>query len=126
MAQVLVADDDFASIEVLSVALAAEGHEVLCADDGHKAYDLVLSKNPAIVFLDVMMPGLDGYETCRRLRENPEVSSSLPIILLTSLSADRELMREVGATDHLSKRHMVKELQDVLTKYLGPEIPPNS
>lgn len=126
MARVLVADDDFASLEVMAAALAAEGHEVICADSGQEAYELTLSEKPALVFLDVMMPASNGYETCRRLRQDPEVPAVLPIILLTALDADRKLMEQVGATDYLSKRHMVRELRALLTKYLGPETTANA
>jgi CheY-like chemotaxis protein len=121
MARILVADDDSTAIEVLSVALSAVGHEVIQASDGLAAYEATLEQQPRLVFLDVMMPVFDGYETCQRLRADPDVPADLPIIFLTSLDPDRRRIAEAGATDYLSKRHMVSGLQDLLARHLGPD-----
>ena len=121
MANILIADDDAASLDVMVVALKAEGHEVVCASNGQEAYDMALSERPDLVFLDVMMPVFDGYEVCGRLRKDPETPSDLPIIFLTSLDPDGRRLDEVGATDYLPKHHMVVQLRDMLVKHLGPD-----
>ena len=121
MARILVADDDAASLEVMSTALSAEGHEVLCAANGQEAYETTLAEKPDLVFLDIMMPIYDGYETCRMLRADPEVPQDLPIIFLSSADTDARMLEKVQATDHLPKRHMVATMRDMLAKHLSPD-----
>jgi len=124
MARILIADDDAASLDVMVVALEAEGHEVLCAANGQEALDRALADQPDMVFLDVMMPVFDGFETCKRLRADPEIPSELPIVFLTSLEPDARKLEEVGASDYLPKNHMVPQLRDMLVKHLGPDAAP--
>lgn len=121
MARILVADDDTASLDVMALALSAEGHDVRCAGNGQEAYEMAVEEKPDLVFLDIMMPVYNGYETCELLRNDPEVPRELPIIFLTSLEADTRMLEKVGASDHLPKRHMVLELRELLSKHLGPQ-----
>ena len=121
MARILIADDDSSSYEVLSVALTAEGHEVLYASNGQEALELAVEAQPDLVFLDVMMPIFDGYETCQRMREHPDLPDTLPIVFLTSTEENHRKMEQVGASDYLTKRHMIADLQDMLVKHLGPK-----
>lgn len=120
MALILIADDDSASFDVLAVALTAEGHKVLYAADGQEALELAVEAQPDLIFLDVMMPVFDGYETCERLRNDPNMPEKLPIIFLTATDEDPRRIQEVGGSDYLTKRHMIAELQDMLAKHLGP------
>ncbi|MGI6460468.1 MAG: response regulator [Candidatus Hydrogenedentales bacterium] len=120
MALILIADDDSASFDVLAVALTAEGHKVLYAADGQEALELAVEAQPDLIFLDVMMPVFDGYETCERLRNDPNMPEKLPIIFLTATDEDPRRIQEVGGSDYLTKRHMIAELQDMLVKHLGP------
>lgn len=121
MARILVADDDSASYEVLSVTLVAEGHEVFYAANGQEALEMAVKVQPDLIFLDIMMPVFDGYETCEQMRNNPDIPGNLPIIFLTSTDENQRKMKEVGASDYLTKRHMVADLQDMLIKHLGPK-----
>ncbi len=120
MARILIADDDSSSYEVLAVALSAEGHEVLYAANGQEAIELAVDAKPDLVFLDVMMPVFDGYETCERMRNDPEIPQKLPIIFLTATEENHRKMEQVGASDYLPKRHMIADLQDMLIRHLGP------
>ncbi|MBN2311874.1 MAG: response regulator [Candidatus Hydrogenedentes bacterium] len=124
MAKILLADDDASSLEVMAAALAAEGHEVLCAANGQEAHEMTVAERPDLVFLDIMMPVFDGYEACERMRKDPDVPATLPIIFLSSADMDKRKLEQAGGTDHLSKRHMVVELRDMLAKYLGPDARP--
>ncbi|MFA6241761.1 MAG: response regulator [Candidatus Hydrogenedentales bacterium] len=119
MAKILVADDDMASLDVMALALSAEGHEVLCATNGQEAYEMALDNQPDLVLLDIMMPIYSGYEVCELLRNDTTVPANLPVVFLTSMDADKRMMEKVGATDHLPKRHMVVELRDLIIKHLG-------
>lgn len=124
MARILIADDDSSAFEVMSVALAADGHEVLYAADGQEAYQKTLEAKPDLVFLDVMMPVFDGFETCRMLRDDPDVPAELPIVFLTSVDTVSKKFEEAGGTDYLPKRHMIQDLQDLLVRHLGPKAVP--
>ncbi|HIJ65854.1 MAG TPA: response regulator [Candidatus Hydrogenedentes bacterium] len=121
MARILLADDDAASLEVMVLALESEGHEVVQASNGQEAYEYTLSYRPDLVFLDVMMPIFDGYETCEMIRNDPEVSETLPIIFLTSVEVDKKKLEKVGASDFLPKRHVITQLRDLLVEHLGPK-----
>jgi len=124
MARILLADDDLASLEVMTLALEAEGHEVLQVSNGQEAFEQTLSHRPDLVFLDVMMPVFDGYQTCEMMRNDPDIAPSLPIIFLTAVEVDNKRIEEVGASGYLSKRHAVTELRELLVRHLGPKANP--
>ena len=80
--RVLVVDDTPANLEVLSLALEDAGYQVMFADAGAVALDLAARFEPALILLDVNMPGMDGFEVCRRLRQH-ETTRSIPVLFLT-------------------------------------------
>ncbi len=100
----LVVDDIAANVRLLGRILRNAGHEVSTAQSGQEALEKVLSDPPDIVLLDVMMPGMDGFEVCRRLRANPQ-TSTLQIVMVTALQETEDRVRalEEGADDFLSK-----------------------
>src|SRR6188472_3276247 len=100
--RVLVVDDEPAVRQALERALAAEGHEVTVAEDGHAALDRLVDQPVDAVVLDVAMPGLDGLEVCRRLRS---AGDRTPVLMLTARDAvdDRVAGLEAGADDYLVK-----------------------
>ena len=108
---VLVVDDAEASANILGRMLSAGGHRVLFAHDGLEALDSVRRNSPDVVLMDVMMPGLDGYETCRRLKSDP-ATRLVPVVLVTALTEKEDRVRglEVGADDFLSKPVNAPEL----------------
>ena len=101
-APILVVDDDPAVTSVLRRGLAFEGYRVETAASGAEALRLARDRPPSLVILDVMMPGMDGLEVCRRLRE---ADRSLPILLLTAKDAptDQVAGLEIGADDYVTK-----------------------
>ena len=107
-ARILIADDDDRIVASLRRALAYEGYEVTTAGGGVEALASARARLPDLVILDVMMPGLDGIEVCRRLREGGEV----PILMLTARdgTADRVLGLDSGADDYLIKPFAYDEL----------------
>ncbi len=119
MAKILIADDDSAALEVLSVALQSFGHEVSMASDGRDAYEQAVSGTPDLVFLDVLMPGMTGLEVCSALRNDPALSPALPIVLLTSLDIDPRQVERSGASGVLPKHHVIAAMRDTLSRYLG-------
>ena len=124
MARILVADDDAMTLDILSAALAGAGHDALCAYNGHEAYEMALSEQPDMVFLAVSLPVFDGCETCKMLREDPEISPALPIVFLTTPDDDRRAMQNAGATDEMPKDAELHTVQDMLVRHLPPEALP--
>src|ERR1051325_1529010 len=108
---ILIADDDPSNRLLLEEILKAEGYEVFSAADGKEAIEQVMKAPPGLVLLDVMMPHIDGYEVCRRLKSNAE-TQLIPVVLVTSLSAarDRGQGLEAGADDFLNKPYDHSEL----------------
>nr|WP_269204073.1 response regulator transcription factor [Nocardioides sambongensis] len=108
MARVLVVDDDLTVREVLTSYLRARGHAVVETDNGLEAIKAVREDRADLVVLDVMLPGLDGREVCRRLRS----MSDIPIIMLTALGheTDRVHGLELGADDYVGKPFSPREL----------------
>ncbi|HEX6267390.1 MAG TPA: response regulator, partial [Burkholderiales bacterium] len=102
--RILVVDDQRANVEVLAGVLTARGYEVLTATDGEAALEQVRQGNPDLVVSDILMPQMDGYELCRRLRSEP-ATTLLPVILVTSLDPLQERVNgiDAGADDFLSK-----------------------
>jgi diguanylate cyclase (GGDEF)-like protein len=101
---VLVADDDEAIRGLVTLNLTAHGHEVITARDGEETLRLVRERRPALVLLDVMMPGMDGYEVCERIRSDPR-TRDVAVIMLTarSLSTDKVVGLTAGADDYVLK-----------------------
>jgi diguanylate cyclase (GGDEF)-like protein len=101
---VLIADDDDDILRFVEVNLRLEGFDVLTAPDGEAALRHAATSEPDLILLDVMMPGMDGYEVCKRLREDPR-TKHMCVIMLTakSLSADRVVGLTSGADDYIIK-----------------------
>jgi len=103
-ARILVVDDIEANVRLLEAKLTAEYYEVLTAYDGPTALAIAAAEKPDIVLLDVMMPGMDGFQVCRRLKDDPE-TRHVPVVLVTALDgrADRIAGLEAGADEFLTK-----------------------
>src|SRR5690242_7489343 len=101
---ILVVDDDRANARLLERHLTADGHRVCFARDGIEALEKVQEVQPDDVLMDVLMPTLDGFETCRQLKNKP-ATRLVPVVLVTALAASRDRLRglDVGADDFLSK-----------------------
>ena len=108
-ATVLVVDDEAAVRRVLVMRLQLSGYRVVCAEDGEQALELFHSESPDLIVLDVMLPKLDGFAVCRRLR----AESCVPIIFLSAVEAISERVAglDLGADDYLPKPFSPKELE---------------
>jgi CheY-like chemotaxis protein/signal transduction histidine kinase/HAMP domain-containing protein len=120
--KVLVVDDDVRNIFALNSLLERHGMNVISATNGHDAIKL-LAEHPdlSLVLMDVMMPEMDGYETMRRIRENPDFRM-LPIISLTAkaMKGDREKCLQAGASDYVAKPVNTEQLLSLVRMWLQP------
>lgn len=107
--KVLAVDDEKIIIKGLKFSLERDGFEVICAYDADEALALAESKNPDIILLDVMLPGLSGYEVCERIREYSDV----PIIMLSAKGEDMDKIMglEYGADDYITKPYNILEVK---------------
>lgn len=106
--KILVVDDEASIVNIISYNLKKEGYNVITAADGEQGYNLAMQEHPDLVLLDIMMPKMDGYEVCRKIREK----SNMPIIMLTARAdeVDKVLGLEMGADDYVTKPFGSREL----------------
>ncbi len=106
--RILVAEDEPRYIWAIQTNLEARNYEVLTAADGQQAVQLAADEQPDLILLDIKMPGMNGYEACRRIRE----FSTVPIIMITAMAADADkvLGLDLGADDYITKPFSVPEL----------------
>lgn len=112
MSRILVIDDDVAIAELIRVNLELLGHQVSTANDGVKGLALAQQNRPDLIVLDVMMPDLDGFTVCQRLRQNSG-TTGIPVLMLTALGMTRDKVKgfDSGADDYLVKPFEIPELQ---------------
>lgn len=108
MAKILVVDDEASIVTMLAYNLKKEGYDVVTAEDGEVALEKFESENTDLLLLDIMMPKMDGYEVCRKIREK----SNVPIIMLTARAdeVDKVVGLEMGADDYVTKPFGNREL----------------
>jgi DNA-binding response OmpR family regulator len=108
LTRILVVDDEPRYVRLMEANLISEGYEVIKAYDGQSAVEMVADKQPDLVLLDVMMPGLDGFGACERVRE----FSSVPIIMVTAKGEEQDRVRglDVGADDYIVKPFSATEV----------------
>jgi len=118
--KILVVDDEVYILHILDFSLGAEGYEVITAADGEEAVERARVEKPDLVVLDIMMPKVDGFEACRRLKGNPE-TNQIPVILLTAKGreVDRQMGMEVGADDYIVKPFSPTKLIEKIGSFLS-------
>ncbi len=106
--KILVVDDEKSIMNIIAFNLKKEGYDVICAEDGEMAIQFFEKENPDLILLDIMMPKIDGYGVCKRIRDKSDV----PIIMLTARAdeVDKVLGLEIGADDYVTKPFGNREL----------------
>ncbi|MDD4835738.1 MAG: response regulator transcription factor [Dethiosulfovibrio sp.] len=109
--RILLVEDESSIVDVVSQALRRHGFEVSTADNGDDALEMLYPVLPDLVLLDLMLPGMDGWEVCRRIRSASE-TKSLPIIMMTARRDERDLVQGlgIGADDYIKKPFSLVEL----------------
>jgi two-component system alkaline phosphatase synthesis response regulator PhoP len=118
--KILVVDDEIYIVHILDFSLGMEGYEVSTALDGEAALEKARSEHPDLIVLDIMMPKLDGYETCKALKADTS-TRDIPVILLSAKgrNADQKLGFEVGADDYITKPFSPRRLVERINAILG-------
>jgi DNA-binding response OmpR family regulator len=120
--RVLVVDDDPVIVRLLEVNLSLDGYEVETASRGEQALERATETNPDLLILDVMMPGLDGWDTCRRLREQPRFADT-PVVFLSARSQDDDRSKglDLGPVAYLTKPFDPIRLMELVRRMLGAQ-----
>jgi putative two-component system response regulator len=117
--RVLLVDDNLTNLQVLYQALEVEGYELLVAQSGEEALAIAMEAKPALVLLDINMPGIDGYETCRRLKAAEETAGATVVFLSARGALDDKLVGfDSGAVDFISKPFQFEEVVARVRKHL--------
>jgi two-component system, OmpR family, alkaline phosphatase synthesis response regulator PhoP len=118
--RILVVDDEVYIVHILDFSLGMEGYEVVTALDGEQALEKVAQQKPDLIVLDIMMPKLDGYETCKALKSREE-TKDIPVILLSAKgrNVDQKTGFEVGADDYITKPFSPRKLVERINAILG-------
>jgi two-component system alkaline phosphatase synthesis response regulator PhoP len=120
--RILVVDDEVYIVHILDFSLGMEGYEVVTALDGEQALEKVAQQKPDLIVLDIMMPKLDGYETCKALKSREE-TKDIPVILLSAKgrNVDQKTGFDVGADDYITKPFSPRKLVERINSILGQE-----
>ena len=124
MPKILVVDDELFLRTILKEALEEAGYTVVLAEDGQAALAVAMAESPDCILLDIMMPGIDGYETCAALKKNPKLAA-VPVILFSATTDLRVIDRaeQVGATTVLPKPFPIEQLEQAVILALNPPKP---
>jgi two-component system alkaline phosphatase synthesis response regulator PhoP len=109
--KILIVDDEEHILELIKFNLENNGFKVICANNGNDALKLAKNEVPQLVLLDLMLPGIDGYDVCREIRRDQSIST-MPVIMITAKGEelDKILGLELGADDYITKPFSVREL----------------
>jgi DNA-binding response OmpR family regulator len=116
--RVLLADDDPRVLQVVSRYLDLEGFDMSTVEDGETAVSASAANPPDLIILDIMMPGIDGIEACRRIRANASTADT-PVLMFSALSEEAEAAREAGADGMLPKPFSLPSLADAVKSFFA-------
>lgn len=116
--KILIVDDAAVDRDNLKNILSSKGYSVITANNAEECLELAFSQKPELIFLDVVMPGKSGYETCRALKKNQE-TKNIPVCLVTSKNerADRVMGELQGAAGHIGKPYSEDDILTAINRY---------
>ena len=116
---IIVADDDRDVRMMLRTLLELDGHEVIEARDGDEAWNLILEMGPWVVVADIQMPGLDGLQLCRKIRESNKLSKETKVIVYTAGMATPEDAKKAGCDEYFLKTDPLPKLREKVRQYMA-------
>lgn len=118
--KILVVDDEIHILRIVKYKLESAGYHVLTALNGAEALDIAREDKPALIFLDIMMPGINGYDVCKELKNDPETKDII-IIMLTAKGQEADKIKglEVGVDEYITKPFSPQDLLDRTKDLLG-------
>ncbi len=118
--RVLYVEDNPNNRLLVKRILQAEGHEMLEAIDGESGWEMVRRESPDFIFMDLLMPGIDGFELTRRIKSTPELSH-IPVVTLTAYGSPQteKIAKEAGSDGFLYKPANAQEIQTILHQFMG-------
>lgn len=120
--KVLVVDDKYYIRQLMITALGLKGYDVLVAADGRDGIEIARRERPRLVLLDLLMPGIDGYETLRLLRDHAD-TRGIPVVIMSARGDLDCLVPPIGAQDYLLKPFDLEAMEEMVEKYAGPAAP---
>src|SRR5947208_509170 len=119
MESILIVDDVQTDRDILGQLVTQAGYRAVYANDGAEALTVAKAVCPALVLLDVVMPGQDGFKTCRTLPSDPE-TRGIPIVLVTSKGGDSDRFwgKKQGAEDHVAKPYTAESMQTIIRRFV--------
>lgn len=116
MAKILIVDDQDTFLRINAKILQLDGHLVLTARSGREALDIVRQEQPEIVLLDLMMPGMDGYEVSRAIKSDPQ-TAQITVVIVTALTSQKKaLSHQAGVDEYVTKPLLGSELRGLVTR----------
>lgn len=118
-AKILVVDDDERALRLIEAMLAPKGYQIILAKDGKEAVDIVRSRIPDLILLDIMMPGIDGYATLAKIKED-KATANIPVIMVSAVGYElnKKLANQLGAAGYITKPVDLAELQGTIARFL--------
>ena len=117
--KILIVEDEESLLKLESILLTSRGYEVVGVTDGPAALDAVMNRKPDLVLLDIMLPGMDGFEVCRQIKNN-QFSRHIPVIMLTAKKSREDMARgeEVGADWYITKPFKSAMVIETIQRFL--------
>jgi len=121
--RILIVDDDPRLLHIVAMYLGIEGYDVVTAENGEDGLREIEAQRPDLVILDIMMPGMDGIEACRRIRANPE-TQNMPVVMFSALSSDDDIERArlAGANHLITKPFNLVGLGSVVKTFFPADV----
>ncbi|OEU74024.1 MAG: two-component system response regulator [Desulfuromonadales bacterium C00003068] len=118
--KILIVEDEESLLKLATILITSQGHEVIAVSSGVKALDALAREHVDLVLLDVMLPELDGFEVCRRIKQAPE-TKSIPVVMLTAKKnqVDLDLGDEVGADWYITKPFKSANVIETVERFLN-------
>lgn len=119
-ALILIIEDDISAARLAEYTLQHAGYDVAVAHDGYEGLSKALNCHPALIILDIMLPGIDGFEVCQRLRERPDMNA-IPILVISAKSHEEDIRfgKEMGASEYLVKPVDPSSMLEAIDRLLG-------